>query len=336
MKFTSYAVAALLLTNGCLATATTLRGLQNDEDAGTPGNDRRHRVLTRGANGVPSFLQGDFGELRGVGQGGVDGSAVQESARDIVQGLVGGLGASGNERLVPGKVNRSKDNSVHVRFQQEINGMPVEGAAIMLHADADGNVFAVNGEFVSGLKVPTTPALGAEEALSAALEESVIPNDASRQGVKLTMVRGLKDGRAHLAWKATYEYEKSNEFGLVPQKDELFASAETGEEVARFPRIYGARDLETRDCGTQTQNCPIVSTSANPISTGDPAIDSAHNYAIATYDYYFNNHGRDSIDDAGMTLISRVHYSQNYNNAFWDGTQSTYEHRDRTVQSALF
>jgi len=45
----------------------------------------------------------------------------------------------------------------------------------------------------------------------------------------------------------------------------------------------------------------------------------AHNYAYATYEYYKNNHGRDSIDNAGMKLISRVHYDRNYNNAFWNG-----------------
>jgi Zn-dependent metalloprotease len=56
----------------------------------------------------------------------------------------------------------------------------------------------------------------------------------------------------------------------------------------------------------------------------DAAADAAHNYAIATYDYYFKYHDRDSIDGNGMTLRSRVHYGRNYDNAFWDGSQMTY------------
>ena len=127
-------------------------------------------------------------------------------------------------------------------------------------------------------------------------------------------------GVGHLAWKVTIEYTDAR----GPQRDVVFADSETGELVARHPQIYYARDLETLDCGQTTRRCRKASTSPNPISTGDAAIDAAHNYAIATYDYYSSNHGRDSIDDAGMTLVSRVHYSRNYNNAFWDGSQMTY------------
>lgn len=37
------------------------------------------------------------------------------------------------------------------------------------------------------------------------------------------------------------------------------------------------------------------------------------------------------MDDAGMPLISRVHYGVDYNNAFWDGTQMTYGDGDGVV-----
>jgi len=43
-----------------------------------------------------------------------------------------------------------------------------------------------------------------------------------------------------------------------------------------------------------------------------------------TYDYFFNNFGRNSIDDNGFTLRSYVHYGVNYANAFWDGQRMTY------------
>ena len=56
----------------------------------------------------------------------------------------------------------------------------------------------------------------------------------------------------------------------------------------------------------------------------DLPIEAAHNYAIDTYDYYWQTHGRDSIDNNGMKLISLVHYDKNYNNAFWDGTKMMY------------
>jgi hypothetical protein len=43
-----------------------------------------------------------------------------------------------------------------------------------------------------------------------------------------------------------------------------------------------------------------------------------------TYDFLAKVFHRNSIDDRGMTLISTVHYGQNYNNAMWNGKQMIY------------
>ena len=43
-------------------------------------------------------------------------------------------------------------------------------------------------------------------------------------------------------------------------------------------------------------------------------------YFIKDY-FYASQHGRDSIDNAGMTLVSTVHFSSGYANAFWDPTR---------------
>ncbi len=55
----------------------------------------------------------------------------------------------------------------------------------------------------------------------------------------------------------------------------------------------------------------------------DAALD-AHWGTQMTYDYYFQTHGRNSYNNAGAVLRSYVHYSSNYNNAFWNGSQMTY------------
>lgn len=56
----------------------------------------------------------------------------------------------------------------------------------------------------------------------------------------------------------------------------------------------------------------------------DQYATDAHWGAEMTYDYYFYQHGRNSIDDNGFALNSYVHYDVNYANAFWDGTRMTY------------
>lgn len=62
----------------------------------------------------------------------------------------------------------------------------------------------------------------------------------------------------------------------------------------------------------------------NVNSSQDEAATDAHWGAEMTYDYYFNIHNRQSIDDNNMLIRSYVHYGTNYFNAFWDGERMAY------------
>ncbi|MEH7455274.1 M4 family metallopeptidase [Gottfriedia acidiceleris] len=66
-------------------------------------------------------------------------------------------------------------------------------------------------------------------------------------------------------------------------------------------------------------------------STYDAAAVDAHYFAGLTFDYYKNVFGRNSYDNKGGALKSSVHYSRNYNNAFWNGTQMVYGDGDGTT-----
>ncbi|MCK5847162.1 MAG: M4 family metallopeptidase [Bacteroidales bacterium] len=56
----------------------------------------------------------------------------------------------------------------------------------------------------------------------------------------------------------------------------------------------------------------------------DEIATDAHWGMEMTYDYYFNKHNRNSIDGNGFKLVSYVHYSTNYANAFWNGQFMTF------------
>ncbi len=56
----------------------------------------------------------------------------------------------------------------------------------------------------------------------------------------------------------------------------------------------------------------------------DVAVNEAYNGSGATYDLYWKIYQRNSIDGRGMRIDSTVHYGENYDNAFWDGTQMVY------------
>lgn len=63
----------------------------------------------------------------------------------------------------------------------------------------------------------------------------------------------------------------------------------------------------------------------------DVQINEAYDYSGATYDFYSQVFGRNSVDNKGMRLDSSVHYSSSYDNAFWNGAQMVYGDGDGTI-----
>ena len=75
------------------------------------------------------------------------------------------------------------------------------------------------------------------------------------------------------------------------------------------------------------------------VKSADAAVNEAYDYSGDTYDFFHDLFGRNSLDDAGMTLISSVHVAevdgagkfQPMSNAFWDGGQMAYGDGDGEV-----
>lgn len=84
--------------------------------------------------------------------------------------------------------------------------------------------------------------------------------------------------------------------------------------------------------GTRLPGSIVYSTTS---VINDPAAVDAHYYAGVVYDYYKNKFARNSLDNRGMAMKSTVHYSRNYVNAFWNGTQMVYGDGDGVQSLAL-
>ena len=71
----------------------------------------------------------------------------------------------------------------------------------------------------------------------------------------------------------------------------------------------------------------------------DTAVNEAYDFSGDTFDFFHTLFGRNSLDNAGMSLISSVHVGeadgrdrfQPMNNAFWDGSQMAYGDGDGKV-----
>jgi Zn-dependent metalloprotease len=59
-------------------------------------------------------------------------------------------------------------------------------------------------------------------------------------------------------------------------------------------------------------------------AVNDIAVNEAYDGLGATFDFYLGAYQRNSIDDAGLGLDATVHYGNQYNNAFWNGTQMVF------------
>ncbi|MBK8135617.1 MAG: M4 family metallopeptidase [Chloroflexi bacterium] len=97
--------------------------------------------------------------------------------------------------------------------------------------------------------------------------------------------------------------------------------------VANAVRVPGTADLSTHNAnhGTVLPGTFVCDEGTLACTSGaDTDADKAHTFANGTYNLYYTLHGRDSLDNAGMQLISTVHFSSAYCNAFWNGTQMAY------------
>ena len=64
---------------------------------------------------------------------------------------------------------------------------------------------------------------------------------------------------------------------------------------------------------------------------GGKTVTEAYDYSGSTYNFFKDVFDRNSIDTRGMKLDSTVHYGEDYNNAFWNGTQMVYGDGDGEI-----
>jgi hypothetical protein len=82
----------------------------------------------------------------------------------------------------------------------------------------------------------------------------------------------------------------------------------------------GQGTIYTDTDNTWGDGANYVEGSSTTAPNGQTAAVDAHFGVGATADYYSAIHGRNGIDGTGRATYSRVHYSNSYDNAFWDDT----------------
>ncbi|MGN6751309.1 MAG: M4 family metallopeptidase [Intrasporangium sp.] len=265
-------------------------------------------------------------------------------------------GQSGNpasgEKLIVKTVVTDKDGSTHVRYERTYDGLRVVGGDLVSHRDPKGAVRSVTYNHGRKSAAPNTmtPAISASAARTTGLAASHARQEKAAPG---ELVIFMTDQGARLAYEVVTEGVQADQ---TPSRVHTIVDAKTGAVLESWddikhgtgngifvgtvalgttgsPGSYSLKDARgnyTTDLGNGTTGTGTTFTDADDVwgtgsqSNRQSAAVDAHYGAEMTYDFYNNVLGRAGIWGNGQGARSRVHYGNNYVNAFWDGTQMTY------------
>jgi len=258
----------------------------------------------------------------------------------------------------------------HTRLQQMHEGVPVFGGEAIVHLNSDASIFTVTDSLITNVNVRTTPDLSATEAVDRATSLYGC-SDCLTSAPKVDLWILRRNDKDHLVYRVQLDREDGSKETSMPV---YFIDAHTGKKVWHYNNLqtvagsgstfyagtvaldvyfkspsYYLEDI-ARKQGTFTFKNGTTSayriTSTSTAFAKDAAIDAQFG-ATKTYDYYKNVHGRNGIDAAGgpayytsadgvTGLISSVvHYSTNYNNAYWNSQFMTYGDGDGSTFTPL-
>ncbi|AZM59934.1 MULTISPECIES: M4 family metallopeptidase [unclassified Streptomyces] len=260
------------------------------------------------------------------------------------------LGLGAKEKLVVRDVLKDRDGTVHVRYERTYDGLPVLGGDLVVQGDAPGEADTVVKATRAAVKPATTtakvPAADAErQALSAAKSEKAKGADVDRAPRKVIWAA---EGTPVVAYETVVG---GLQHDGTPQELHVVTDATTGEKLFEWQAVQngtghtvysGTVDLTTTRSGSsytltdgargnhRTYNLNRGTSGTGTLFSGpddvwgdgtpsnaESAGADAHYGAALTWDYYKNVHGRSGIRGDGVGAYSRVHYGNNYINAFW-------------------
>ncbi|MFD5009944.1 M4 family metallopeptidase [Streptomyces chartreusis] len=260
------------------------------------------------------------------------------------------LGLGAKEKLVVRDVVKDGNGTVHTRYERTYDGLPVLGGDLVVETTKSGATKDVVKATRAAIKPATTaaavPAAKAEkQALAAAKAEDAKSPDVNKAPRKViwaangkptlayeTVVGGLQEdgtpNELHVVTDAAtgaklYEYQ-AIETGTGNTMYSGTVTLGTTQSGSTYNLTDGARgnhktyNLNRGTSGTGTLfSGPDDVWGNGAASNLETAGADAHYGAALTWDYYKNVHGRSGIRGDGVGAYSRVHYGNNYVNAFW-------------------
>lgn len=236
------------------------------------------------------------------------------------------------------KTKVSPQGAQMVRYQQLYRGVPVMGAELIVLTDGRGQITTAIGEFLPEIKLDVNPGVDAATARAAAIQAIAAAQDVDAALLRASepmltifnpaIVGGPGARISRLAWRV-----EVTAADLLPIRELALVDAARGGVFLHFNQIDTVLSRKVYDnqnnynYGLPGPN--LARAEGQPPHPTVAEVNYAYDFSGETYQYYLLNEGRDSIDNAGMELISTVNYCPDvsncpYLNAFWDGSQMVY------------
>ena len=218
----------------------------------------------------------------------------------------------------------------HVLVEQRVDNIPVFHAMYALHIDPrKQSVVAMTSSLVpngtSNARIPKV----SQDSARALAQRLVLHGQAVATRIRMYPRRD-QGSKVRLAWIVevvgidTIRDTVHKTIDTIPARRDVVIDAVKGVPLDILDRLYTARSRQVYNTNHSTALPGILTRSEGQPAAADAEVNSAYNFLGATYDYYSTTHGRDSYDNAGATLKATVHYSTNFDNAFWNGEQMVF------------
>ncbi|MPZ95735.1 MAG: hypothetical protein GEU96_12700, partial [Propionibacteriales bacterium] len=273
-------------------------------------------------------------------------TAPEQAARAHLKryGTTLGLHDQATDLDVAATTARAGDAEI-VRFQQQVDGVPVLGGDLVVALDGANNLQSITGETTVGAPAPASPKVSADTARATALRVAAKAHPQSSALTAGEPERWIYDptllgapGRpvGRQVWRVEVT---AGEYGDV--RELVLVDAATGAVPLHFNQVAEAKNRWVCDGvnfrrSPSQEVCPDTIPASRVRAEGGAAnleadVNKAYDYSGDTYDFYFGRVGRDSLDGAGMQIRSMVRYCEKptfipcpYPNAFWNGFGMVY------------
>ncbi|MHC4646992.1 MAG: M4 family metallopeptidase [Planctomycetota bacterium] len=209
---------------------------------------------------------------------------------------------------------KTKTGRNYVRFQQTYAEIPVFGGEIIIQLNESGGVEYVLSDIMRETKrldkgklsiIPSIRAVDAQQAAITLMAQAHPDLEFEAAAATLMVYQPSVVGNigpTQLVWQTTVVSLPGPwvaEFVLV--------DAHSSEIALHYSLIRDAKYREVYDANnTSSAGIPMREEGEPPIGQVD--VDNAYDYLGDAYDFYYSYHGRDSIDDAGMTMKATVRF----------------------------